>query len=83
MSAAQRNGLHWPNVCGGLAECAACRVKVDAQTAQGLSPMGRREAETLRQLVGRDGALPEGVRLACQAEPTSDIEVTKRGVRQR
>jgi 2Fe-2S ferredoxin len=77
MAAAVRSGWVWPTVCGGLAECGVCVLKV---LASGALP----SPAPLEQ--GRLDALPLARRaewrLACQLRPeTEGLVVRKRGVR--
>lgn len=84
MRAAQEQGLHWPTVCGGDAECGTCFVAIPATDAAALPPVSEKEARGLL-LLPRWRLEQEGVvhRLACQLRPTSNLIVRKRGVRWR
>jgi len=63
------NGIPHASVCGGRARCTTCRVRVvDGQTQ--LPPPAGLEAAALARI-----AATEGVRLACQIRPNSDISV--------
>jgi 2Fe-2S ferredoxin len=82
MEAANRLGYQWPTVCGGQASCTTCSCEVE-MGADALEPMSRLERTELERVfptLERRG-LP--VRLACQARPTADVVVIKRGVRPR
>ena len=57
------------SVCGGRARCTTCRVRVE-KNVDSLPRPNELEAAALRRI----GA-PEGVRLACQLRPTSDLVV--------
>lgn len=61
----QRAGLPLRHDCGGKAQCGTCRVRL---VAGRLSPMGDRERLRLAAV-----SAPDGVRLACQARPGSDV----------
>jgi ferredoxin, 2Fe-2S len=81
MAAAERLGIRWPTICGGLAQCTACHVLVDAG-AERLGPVGAAEDAALGPLRHRYPATgATTVRLACQARPTADVTVRKLGVR--
>jgi 2Fe-2S ferredoxin len=78
LAAAQRQGLTWPTLCGGEASCRTCYVVVEAG-AEHLPPPSDLEQRGIDDLarVVRAGE----IRLACQAVPTGDLTVTRRGVR--
>ncbi len=59
------------SVCGGRGRCSTCRIRVTGEGAAGLVPAGSDE----RAVLDRVGA-GEGVRLACQLRPGSDLSVT-------
>ena len=82
MEAATRLGYSWPTVCGGQASCTTCVCDVEegAEALEPISRLERTELERVFPTLERRG-LP--VRLACQARPTADVVVTKRGVRLR
>jgi 2Fe-2S ferredoxin len=77
MSAAQRLGVRWPNVCGGQAQCGVCIVEVTAGTS---SPPLPREQQMLNRtsVKARFGGT---LRLACQLVPEEPLTVSKLGVR--
>ena len=78
LAAAQRQGLTWPTLCGGEASCRTCYVVVEAG-AEHLPPpsdLEQRGIDDIARIV-RTGI----VRLACQAVPSGDLTVTRRGVR--
>lgn len=82
MRAAEEQGLHWPTVCGGDAECGACFVVVDRDSAAALPPASSKEREALRLIPPRPSQTDDDVvRLACQLRPEASIVVRKRGVR--
>jgi ferredoxin, 2Fe-2S len=80
MAAAERAGFRWPTTCHGQAECTVCFVVVE-QGADHFTSTEPRELAALGNVAGR--SLYEGrtLRLACQARPTGDVVVRKRGVR--
>jgi len=57
------------SVCGGRGRCSTCRVRILAPRLQ--PPPAEAESRVLRRL-----GVPNGVRLACQLRPTSDLSVT-------
>jgi ferredoxin len=77
MAAAERQGLYWPTVCHGDAECGTCAVVVE-EGAEHLCPCGAKERQTLA--AGRWAGDPRA-RLACQLRLTGPVRVFKRGVR--
>ncbi len=58
------------SVCGGRGRCSTCRVRVD-EGIDALSPPGPVEVRVLERIDA-----PSGVRLACQAIPTSPVTIT-------
>lgn len=78
MQAARDQGYHWPNQCDMQCRCSNCFFRLLAG-GEHLSPMGRAEADTLREQRGRR-ALAEPVRLACQTRVSGDVRIEKRGV---
>jgi adenylate cyclase len=64
------NGIPHASVCGGRARCTTCRVRVVSGQAE-LPPPAGLEAAALARI----GAM-QGVRLACQIRPSTDISVT-------
>ena len=79
LAAAQRQGLTWPTICGGQASCRTCYVVVE-DGAEHLPPPAELEQRAIAD-IERVRPAPGGVRLACQAVPTGDLVVTRRGVR--
>jgi ferredoxin, 2Fe-2S len=77
MAAAQRNGIRWPTVCGGFAQCGVCHVEV-------LTPHSHypdaAEAATLR-LVSTRPRKGGRLMLACRLRVESDLEVYRIGIR--
>ena len=69
LEASRQNGIPHASVCGGRGRCSTCRVRI-AAGADGLAPPGEDELKVLRRV-----SAPEGVRLACQLKPTTDISV--------
>lgn len=69
LNAARNCGVHIPTRCGGKAGCLMCKVEVNGQNAQALSPIGDAENRKLGSLVG------EGIRLSCQALIQGNVEV--------
>jgi len=63
------NGISHAAVCGGRARCTTCRIRVTDGLSALPEPAGL-EATALARIGAN-----EGVRLACQLRPTSDISV--------
>jgi 2Fe-2S ferredoxin len=80
MAAAHRHGLHWPTVCGGNATCRTCYLVV-VDGAEHFRPAGPAETEAISAITRSFGHRAEPVRLACQADITGDVVVSKYGVR--
>ncbi|MEX0759178.1 MAG: adenylate/guanylate cyclase domain-containing protein [Tistlia sp.] len=70
LEASRMAGIAHASLCGGRGRCSTCRVRI-GRGLEALPPAD--EAE--RRVLGRVGASPN-VRLACQARPASDLEVT-------
>ncbi len=67
LEAAQKAGVDLVAACGGIGICGTCKVRlVKGQ----LSPISLTEEE----LLSRD-EIAQGVRMACQAEPLSDLKL--------
>lgn len=81
MAAAERQGYRWPTVCHGQAVCTACSIVLDDHNADAFEEPGPVELKGLELLAGRSFYEGKLVRLACQAKPIADTDVTKRGVR--
>ena len=63
------NGVPHASVCGGRARCTTCRIRVVSELAMLPEPAGLEAAALVR--IGAT----EGVRLACQIRPTTNISV--------
>jgi adenylate cyclase len=63
------NGISHASVCGGRARCSTCRIRVTDGLSTLPEPAGLEAAALSRIGAG------EGIRLACQLRPTSDISV--------
>ncbi len=83
MAAAERSGYRWPTVCGGLAECGTCAVRIVGAAPDGLPPPAAPEADRLATLPDRKLHPDAGFRLACQLRPAAvdGLVVHKKGVR--
>ncbi len=69
LEASRLGGVAHASVCGGRGRCSTCRVRiVDCRSAP--PPPSAEELKVLHRV----GA-PEGVRLACQLRPASDLSV--------
>jgi ferredoxin len=77
MAAALRQGLWWPTICGGDAECGSCWVIVEEGAAQ-CGRMGERERARLA--LGMKANEPRA-RLACQLRVSGPVTVNRRSVR--
>ena len=64
------NGIPHASVCGGRARCTTCRIRVLSRQDRLPAPAGLEAAA-----LARIGAT-QGVRLACQLRPRTDISVT-------
>ena len=80
MAAAEREGLFWPTVCHGQAQCHACFFQV-VEGEDVLEPPGAVEAEALAHFAGRAWYPDRVVRLACQARVRGEMTIHKPGVR--
>ncbi|MEM9627111.1 MAG: adenylate/guanylate cyclase domain-containing protein [Pseudomonadota bacterium] len=69
LDGSQSAGIPHASVCGGRGRCSTCRVRVGVGS-NALPPPSDDEVKVLKRI----GAI-EGVRLACQLRPTSDLEV--------
>ncbi len=67
LDAAQSAGVGLAAVCGGVGTCNECRVRLAAGT---LTPLTGVELDALSS-----AELATGIRLACQAQPLSDIKL--------
>ena len=77
MAAARQQGLWWPTICGGDAQCGTCWVIVE-EGWEGCSEMG--EAERARLALGMKASEPRA-RLACQLRVRGPVTVQRRSVR--
>jgi 2Fe-2S ferredoxin len=77
MVAAQRQGLWWPTVCGGDAECGTCWLVVE-EGSEHCSEMS--DAERARLSLGMKANEPRA-RLACQLRVSGPVTVHRRSVR--
>jgi len=80
MAAAVRIGYRWPTVCGGLAQCGVCVLRV--VEGDGLPPPSAVESARLESVPERRTDPDARWRLACQLQVvTPGLVVHKRGVR--
>ncbi len=80
MDAAERAGYSWPTICGGVAMCTLCWVRIEAGEGN-VSAMATLERDALETYRWDGARKPEGsVRLACQIRLTGPATVFKRGV---
>jgi len=77
MAAARQQGLWWPTICGGDAECGTCWVIVE-EGLERCSEMG--ETERARLALGMKANEPRA-RLACQLRVRGPVTVHRRSVR--
>jgi ferredoxin len=80
MAAAEGQGLFWPTICHGLAECHTCFFEVVAG-AEHLEPPNGPEELALQRFAGRSWYEGKVIRLACQARVSGSVTVRKPGVR--
>ncbi len=67
LDAAQAAGVGLASVCGGIGTCEECRVRLESGR---LTPL-----TLIEQSVLSKADLAAGIRLACQAEPLSDVKL--------
>lgn len=77
-AAAVRQGVRWPSICHGDAECGICYMVVTGG-AENLSDKSKQETDRLA--LGLKAKEPRA-RLACRTRLTGDAVVERRGVRQ-
>jgi adenylate cyclase len=70
LEASRLSGIPHASVCGGRGRCSTCRIRLGEGRGE-VAPA----AEAELRVLARIGA-PEGVRLACQLRPTTDLQVT-------
>ena len=70
LEASLQAGIPHAHVCGGRGRCSTCRIRIDQDLTQ-LEPTRQNERRILRSI----GA-PENIRLACQAYPKIDLNVS-------
>jgi 2Fe-2S ferredoxin len=80
MAAAVAQGLFWPTVCHGVAECHTCYFEV-LEGEEYCEPPGPLEQAALARFSGRSSHGDRTIRLACQARVTGPVTVRKPGVR--
>ena len=80
MAAAEGQGIFWPTVCHGLAECHTCFFEV-MEGAEHLEPPDGLEEVALQRFAGRSWYEGKVIRLACQARVRGSVVVRKLGVR--
>jgi 2Fe-2S ferredoxin len=80
MAAAEGQGLFWPTVCHGLAECHTCFFEV-MEGAEYFEPPDGLEEVALQRFAGRSWYEGKIIRLACQARVGGSVVVRKLGVR--
>jgi 2Fe-2S ferredoxin len=80
MGAAEEQGLLWPTICHGLAECHTCFFEVvdGAEQLEAPTPV---ESVALGQFAGRSWYEGKIIRLACQARVRGPMTIRKLGVR--
>ena len=78
MAAAQRNGMIWPSMCGGVADCGVCFVEV-VESDQ-TDSASKAEIPAIRRIAARP---KQGgtIRLACQLRVGRDLTLVRVGVR--
>ena len=79
MQCATRNGMHWPTICRGVAQCSACRFEVlEGEENFAEEPPAE---QALFRAVARVAGSGHRVRFGCCAEPTGDATVLCRRAR--
>lgn len=81
LEAADEQGVIWPTVCHGNAECTRCFFEI-VEGGDHLSPMDAREEQALESIRWRGSARPLE-RLGCCAQVKGDVVVRRRSVRKR
>lgn len=82
MAAAESQGVFWPTVCRGQAECHACYFQA-LEGEEHLEPPAPLERQALENFTGRGWFEDRPVRLGCQARVNGDLTIHKPGVRKR
>ena len=80
MAAAEEQGVAWPTVCHGLAECHTCFFEV-VSGGDRLEPPNSLEEAALLQFAGRSWYDGKVIRLACQTRVRGPVRIRKPGVR--
>jgi ferredoxin, 2Fe-2S len=80
MAAAVAQGLFWPTVCHGVAECHTCYFEV-LRGEEHCEPPEPLEQAALAQFSGRSSHGERTIRLACQTRVSGPVTVRKPGVR--
>jgi 2Fe-2S ferredoxin len=80
MAAAVGQGIFWPTVCHGLAECHTCFFEV-IEGEEHCEPPGPLEQGALLHFSGRSFHGGRTIRLACQTRVSGPVTVRKPGVR--
>jgi 2Fe-2S ferredoxin len=80
MAGAERQGLFWPTICHGLAQCHTCFFEVIAGE-ENLEPPNALETNALKEFSGRSWYEGKVIRLACQTRVRGGVTVRKPGVR--
>ena len=80
MAAAVGQGIFWPTICHGLAECHTCFFEV-VEGVEHLEEPNRLEVVALERFAGRSWYEGKIIRLACQARVHGPVIVRKPGVR--
>lgn len=76
-ASAVRNGIRWPSICHGDAECGICYMVV-TEGAHNLTEKSKQESDRLA--LGLKAKEPRA-RLACRTKLNGDAVVERRGVR--
>jgi ferredoxin, 2Fe-2S len=82
MAAAVAQGIFWPTVCHGLAECHTCYFEV-IEGEEHCEPPGPLEQDALRHFSGSAFHQGRTIRLACQTRVSGPLTVRKPGVRRK
>jgi 2Fe-2S ferredoxin len=80
MAAAVAQGIFWPTVCHGQAECHTCYFEV-VEGEEHCEPPRPLELAALQHFSGRSSHRGRTIRLACQTRVSGPVTVRKPGVR--
>lgn len=80
--AAYREGYNWPTVCAGQGTCTHCHVRILTGGGSVNTIANETEKRSIKRTAQRlYDRCEDGIRMACQVEPTGDITVEQRDFR--